>query len=101
MVNGPFDSGVVTETFGASFSVSEVVFAGSDFGAGVSGMAVFSLNRSSFWMDVEGAPWGEDVSGVMLQADWLTENNNTNPRINITRMTSDTVCMIVGFLKQL
>ena len=51
-------------------------------------------------MDVGVIPWSEDVSGVTLQAAWLTERNITNPRINITRMISDTVFMIVGFLKQ-
>jgi hypothetical protein len=101
MVNGPFESGVVTEASGVNFPVSEFVFAGPDFRAGVSGMAVMSFIISSFWMDVGVVPWSEDVSGVTLQAAWLTERNNTNPRINITRMISDTVFMFVGFLKQL
>jgi len=101
MVNGPFDGRVVTEVSGASFSVSEVVFAGPDFWASVTGMAVMSFAISSSWRDVGVAPWGEDVSGVMLQAAWYTESNNTNPRINIARRISDTVFMIVGFLKQL
>ena len=101
MVNGTFESGVVTAASGVKLSVSEVVFAGLDFWAGVSGMVVISFVLSSSWRDVGIAPWGEDVSGVTLQADWLTERKNTNPRVNITRMISDTVFMIVGFLKQL
>ena len=101
MVNGPFESRVVTEDSGASFSVSEALFAGSGFWAGVSGMAVMSFVLSSSWRDVGVAPWSENVSGITLQAAWHTESNNTNPRINIARMLSDTVFMIVGFLKQL
>jgi hypothetical protein len=101
MVNGPFESGIVTAAFGANFPVSEFVFAGPGFWAGVSGMAVMSFIISSFWRGVGVASWSENVSGITLQADWLTESNNTNPRINIARMLSDTVFMIVGFLKQL
>ena len=101
MVNGPFESEVVTEGCGVVFSVLEGVFAGPDFCMVVSGMVVKSFILSSFLRDVGVAPWSEDVSGVTLQAAWLTENNNTNPRINIVRMISDTVFMIVGFLKQL
>lgn len=101
MVSGPFDSGVVTETSGAIFSVSEIVVAGSDFWAGVSGMAVMSFIISSFWKDVGVVPWRDAVSGVMLQAAWHTESNNTNPRIDIARMISETIFMNVGFLKQL
>ena len=101
MVNGPFDSGMVTEAFGASFFVSEAVFAGPVFWVGVSGMAVMAFVLFSSWRDAGVAPWGEDVSGVRLQAAWHTESDNTNPRINIARMLSDTVFMVVGFLKQL
>jgi hypothetical protein len=99
MVNGPFDGRVVTEVSGASFSVSEVVFAGPDFWAGVSGIAVMSFIISSFWRNVGVVPWRDDVSGVMLQAAWHTESSNTNPRIKISRMISDIVFMVVGFLR--
>ena len=101
MVNGPSESGVTKEAFGANFPVSEVVFAGPGFWAGVSGMAVMSFVMSSFWREVGVVPWSEDVSGVTLQAAWLTESNNINPRINIARMLSDPVFMTVGFSKQL
>ena len=101
MVNGPFESGVVTETSGVNLPVSGVVFAGPDLWFGVSGMAVLSCIKRSVWRDVGVVPWSEDVSGVTLQAARHTESSNTNPRVNITRMISDTVFMIVGFLKQL
>jgi hypothetical protein len=56
MVNGPFESGIVTAASGVNLPVSEVVFAGPDFWVGVSGMAVMSFIISSFWRDVGVAP---------------------------------------------
>ena len=70
MVSGPFDSGVVTEGSGASISISEAVFAGPNFWAGVSGMVVMFFIISSLPDDVSVENPVKGTSEGLLLSCW-------------------------------
>jgi len=70
MVNGPFDSGVVSEASGEKFSVSEAMFAGPDFCIVVSGMVVFSFKRGSLPDDVAVVNLVKGTSEGLLLSCW-------------------------------
>ena len=86
MVNGPFDSGVVIEAFGASFSVSEAVFAGPGFWAGVSGMVVMSFKRSSLPDDVGVVNPVKGTSEGLLLSCWHPVVKYSSTTMTVARM---------------